>query len=95
MTKQGNPGHQRTQTCHERGVKPSQYHSHSVRVLVSCFLPPACQGDKRVPQSVVVDTLLGAEGEHETVVVLVGRGRSANVMFAHVVPQKGFAHEFG
>lgn len=50
---------------------------------------------KRVPEIVFDSTLLVAEGERETLAVLVIRDRRTGMLFAHVAPRKGFAHEHG
>lgn len=47
------------------------------------------QQGKRVSELVLDYAFPGAEGERETVAVLVIRDRRAQMLFAHVVPRKG------
>lgn len=48
-----------------------------------------------MPEIIFDYALLGAEGERESVAVLVIRDRRTQMLFAHVVPRKGLAHEHG
>lgn len=50
------------------------------------------QGEKRVPEVVVDYASLAAEGETESLAVLVIRDRRMQMLFAHMVPKKGLAH---
>lgn len=52
-------------------------------------------GEKRIPKLVFDYAFLVAEGERETVAVLVIRNRRTNMLFGHAVPRKGMAHEHG
>lgn len=52
------------------------------------------QNEKRIPEAVFDYAFLGAEGERETVTVLVTRDTSTHMLFAHV-PGTGFAHKHG
>ena len=50
--------------------------------------------EKNIPENVFDYGFLGAEGE-DTIAVLVARDRRTKMIFAHVVPKKGFTHEHG
>ena len=50
--------------------------------------------NKNVPEVVFDYGFLGAEGE-ETIAIQVARDRRTKMVFAHVVPRKGFTHEHG
>ena len=52
------------------------------------------QGEKEVPEIVFDYCFLGSEGE-ETIAIQVARDRRTRMIFAHVVPKKGFSHEHG
>ena len=52
------------------------------------------QVDKEVPEIVFDYCFLGSEGE-DTVAIQVTRDRRTRMIFAHVVPKKGFSHEHG
>ena len=52
------------------------------------------QDQKGVPEIVFDYGFLGSEGE-ETIAIQVARDRRTRMLFAHVVPKKGFTHEHG
>ena len=52
------------------------------------------QDQKSVPEIVFDYGFLGSEGE-ETIAIQVARDRRTRMLFAHVVPKKGFTHEHG
>ena len=52
------------------------------------------QVGKEVPEIVFDYCFLGSEGE-DTVAIQVTRDRRTRMIFAHVVPKKGFSHEHG
>ena len=52
------------------------------------------QDSKAVPELVFDYGFLGSEGE-DTIAIQICRGRRARMLFAHVVPKKGFGHEHG
>ena len=52
------------------------------------------QGEKGIPEIVFDYCFLGSEDE-ETIAIQVARDRRTRMIFAHVVPKKGFSHEHG
>lgn len=50
------------------------------------------QTEKRVPEMVFDCAFLGADGEPETVALLVIRDRRTTVLFARVVPREKVSH---
>ena len=52
------------------------------------------QVDKEVPEIVFDYCFMGSEGE-DTVAIQVTRDRRTRMIFAHVIPKKGFSHEHG
>ena len=53
------------------------------------------QESKELPEVVFDYGFLGGEGDEETVPVQICKDRRTRMIFAHVVPRKGFAHEHG
>ena len=52
------------------------------------------EDEKRLPEVVFDYGFMGAEGE-ETIAIQVARDRGTRLVFAHMVPKKGFTHEHG
>ena len=53
------------------------------------------QENKGIPEIVFDYGFLGAKGDEETIAVQIAKDRRTRMLFAHVVPRKGFAHEHG
>jgi hypothetical protein len=53
------------------------------------------QENKEIPEIVFDYGFLGAKGDEETIAVQIAKDRRTRMLFAHVVPRKGFAHEHG
>ena len=53
------------------------------------------QESKEIPEIVFDYGFLGAKGDEETIAVQIAKDRRTRMLFAHVVPRKGFAHEHG
>jgi hypothetical protein len=53
------------------------------------------QDEKSIPEIVFDYGFLGGEGDDETVAVQIAKDRRTRMLFAHVVPRKGFSHEHG
>ena len=52
------------------------------------------ENEKRLPEVVFDYGFMGTEGE-DTIAIQVARDRRTRMVFAHVVPKKGFTHEHG
>lgn len=48
-----------------------------------------------MPEMVFDYAFLGSEGERLAIPVLVARDRRTHMIFAHIVPSNGLAHEHG
>ena len=53
------------------------------------------QDDKGIPEIVFDYGFLGAKGDEETMAIQIAKDRRTRMIFAHVVPRKGFADEHG